>query len=309
MTTTPRWMKATLVAAGIYNLAWGAVAVLAPSWIFDLVGMELPRYPQLWQCIGMIVGVYGIGYIVAAPDPARHWPIVLVGFLGKVFGPIGFMAAVLRDQLPWSFGATILTNDIIWWVPFTLILWHAARAHGHVDRDASAPDPTAVMRETVTNTGQTLYELSLERPRLLVFLRHIGCTFCREALADLRDASERLEQSGTSPVLVHMSDDADAGEFFARYGLDDVPRVSDPERRVYESFELQRGTFRQLFGPRVWWRGLRAGLAGHGIGALAGDGFQMPGAFVIHDGNVVRVHRHESAADRPDYCDLVTSSR
>ena len=40
---------------------------------------EFPRYPQIWQCVGMIVGVYGVGYLVAASDPLRHWPIVLVG--------------------------------------------------------------------------------------------------------------------------------------------------------------------------------------------------------------------------------------
>ena len=123
----PRWMPIVLVAAGLYNLAWGAFAIAAPGAIFDFAGMEPPRYPQLWQCIGMIVGVYGVGYLAAARDPARHWPIVLVGLLGKVLGPIGFLGAVLRGELPWAFGATILTNDLVWWLPFTAILLHARR--------------------------------------------------------------------------------------------------------------------------------------------------------------------------------------
>jgi small multidrug resistance pump len=49
--------------------------------------MELPRYPDIWQCVGMIVGVYGVGYLIAAFDPLRHWPVILVGLLGKVLGP------------------------------------------------------------------------------------------------------------------------------------------------------------------------------------------------------------------------------
>jgi small multidrug resistance pump len=73
----------------------------------------------------MIVGVYGIGYACAASDPLRHWPIVLVGLLGKLFGPLGFLMAVLKGELPWRFGALLLTNDLIWWVPFGLILYHA----------------------------------------------------------------------------------------------------------------------------------------------------------------------------------------
>lgn len=123
------WAFWWLWAAGVYNIVWGAVVVLFPALLFDLVGMEQPRYPQLWQCIGMIVGVYGVGYIIAARDHRRHWPIVLVGLLGKIFGPIGFAQAVLVGDLPPAFGATILTNDLIWWVPFTLMLRDAIRYH------------------------------------------------------------------------------------------------------------------------------------------------------------------------------------
>ena len=62
------WMRWVLYAAGIYNMVWGAVAITVPLWMFRAAGMELPRYPEFWQCIGMIVGVYGIGYIIAASD-------------------------------------------------------------------------------------------------------------------------------------------------------------------------------------------------------------------------------------------------
>ena len=72
--------------------------------------------------IGMIVGVYGVGYWVAAANPMVHWPIVLVGFLGKVFGPIGFAMALFNGQFPLKFGLNIIFNDLIWWVPFFIIL-------------------------------------------------------------------------------------------------------------------------------------------------------------------------------------------
>src|SRR5208337_5300118 len=119
------WASRWLWAAGIYNLLWGGTTVAFPHLLFDLTGIARVNYPEIWQCVGMIVGVYGIGYLVAASDPRRHWPIVLVGLLGKVFGPIGFAAALLRGTFPPHFGWTILTNDLIWWVPFALILWDA----------------------------------------------------------------------------------------------------------------------------------------------------------------------------------------
>ena len=125
----PLWMSRWLVAAGVYNLAWGALTVLLPGWLFDLTGLAHPNYPFIWQCVGMIVGVYGIGYLAAAADPVRHWPIVLVGFLGKIFGPLGYLMGVLRGEVPLEFGWTLPTNDLLWWIPIGLILLHAWRTH------------------------------------------------------------------------------------------------------------------------------------------------------------------------------------
>ena len=116
------WMSVVLVIAGIYNLLFGAWAVLFPENIFEVLDMEPPNYAFLWQCIGMIVGVYGIGYLAAARNPLRHWPIVLVGLLGKIFGPIGFLQTAIAGDIPWSFGWMIITNDLIWWIPFTGIM-------------------------------------------------------------------------------------------------------------------------------------------------------------------------------------------
>jgi len=119
----------TLLLAGLYNLIYGAYLVLFPNHFFTITEMELPRYIEFWQCIGMIVGVYGLGYLLAARDPIKHYPIVLVGFLGKVFGPIGFIGALIRQTLPMEFGYMIIFNDLIWWVPFFLILKSAYKEH------------------------------------------------------------------------------------------------------------------------------------------------------------------------------------
>lgn len=126
---SPRWASAVLTLAAIYNIAWGLWAVLFPQAAFDFAGMAHPRYPEIWQCVGMIVGVYGIGYAVAAANPIRHWPIVLVGLLGKLFGPIGFVDAAIRGTLAWKMCWIILTNDLIWWIPFSAILFRAWRAN------------------------------------------------------------------------------------------------------------------------------------------------------------------------------------
>lgn len=124
------WMGKILLAAAVCNIAWGTFAILSPLTLFRWCGLDpLPIYPELWQCVGMIVGVYGVGYAIAASDPFRHWTIVLVGLLGKIFGTVGFIGSVISGRLPLAMGWTIVTNDLIWWIPFGLILRNALQSN------------------------------------------------------------------------------------------------------------------------------------------------------------------------------------
>lgn len=153
-----------------------------------------------------------------------------------------------------------------------------------------------------TQRGQSLAELSDQSPLLVVLLRHAGCTFCREALADLAARRTAIEKLGTRIVVVHFGDPATMDALLAKYGLAEVDRVADPQRRLYQAFELPRGRWRQLMGLQVLWRGLQAAiLAGHWFGRPTADVRQMPGAFLVHRRRIVRAFRHRTAADRPDY--------
>ncbi len=302
----PAWMKLTLAAAGFYNLVWGALAIFFPSLLFHWAGMEAPNYPELWQCIGMIVGVYGLGYWIASADPIRHWPITLVGFLGKVLGPIGFAKAVYEGRFSPKFFWVILANDLVWLVPFALILLHVHRENSEAKRVAS-PDVQNWALRAQTQFGISILEHSRLRPVLLVFLRHVGCTFCREALSDLADKRKAIEGTGTQIVLVHMGREEAAEQILRKYDLLDIPRVADPKLTLYEAFGLERGTMAQLLGPKVWLRGFKAGFLGkHGMGGAEGDVAQMPGVFLLFHGETLKSYRHQSAADRPDYLEMVS---
>jgi peroxiredoxin len=301
-------MGRVLLLAGVYNLAWGSACVAFPVATLELLGVApLPTVPQLWQCIGMIVGVYGLGYLIASRDPFRHWPITLIGLLGKVFGPIGFCIAVSSAQLPMSMGWTILTNDLIWWLPFSGILWGAIRHHQSVGSAYVTPESDAPLLDLRSNHGERLDELADPQPRLVVFLRHAGCTFCREALADIAEQRAQIESTGCGIVLVHMGENDRDEAFFAAYGLDDLPRFSDPECRLYRQFGLDMGGFAELLGPMVWLRGFMAALVnGHGVGPLRGNGFQMPGVYLYHCGQILGGFQHARASDRPDYAALAS---
>ncbi len=120
-------MRTVMKIAAVYNIIWGAWVVLFPLQFFSLTGMAEPVHPMIWQGMGMVIGVYGLGYWWSAANPVKHWPIVAVGFLGKIFGPLGFVFNYLNDVVPGSFGYTLITNDLIWWVPFGLILNEARK--------------------------------------------------------------------------------------------------------------------------------------------------------------------------------------
>ena len=301
----PSWMKLVLAASGYYNIVWGGLVMSVPSLFFDWARLAQPNYPELWQCIGMMVGVYGIGYWIASSDPVRHWPIVFVGLLGKVLGPLGMLMAMVDGRFPVSFAWIIITNDLIWWVPFTMILMHAAKENSQ-QRRVYSPDIQGWAMRAQSQFGISILEHSKIRPVMLVFLRHVGCTFCREALADLRKNRAAIEASGTQIVLVHMGREETDETILGKYGMDDVPRLWDPKLSLYQAFGLEKGALAQLFGPKVWFRGFKAGFLGkHGAGGADGDVEQMPGVFLVFHGEILKSYRHQSAADRPNYLELI----
>jgi small multidrug resistance pump len=117
-------------AAALYNLVWGGANILFPQLFFALVGMPPPNYPPLWQVVGMFVLVYAPAYWWAARYPARHRHLIVIGLLGKLLGPLGFVWSVAGGSLPLGFGWTLLTNDLFWWPAFVLYLRDAAHLSG-----------------------------------------------------------------------------------------------------------------------------------------------------------------------------------
>lgn len=175
-------------------------------------------------------------------------------------------------------------------------------------REAAQTEFESTLKYTISEKGYDLDTLSRESPTIVVFLRHLGCTFCREALADLAGVRRRIEQLGVRIALVHMGPPNEAAAQFARYGLDDLVRFCDPDRALYKAFGLKRATFRQAFGLKNLLRGMRAGiLSRHGLGRIFGNAMQLPGVFLLHEGDIIESYLHETVSDRPDYLDVAAT--
>jgi hypothetical protein len=113
------------VAAGLYNILWGLYAVMDPQWLFRFARMPQENYPQIFACLGMVLGLYGILYLEVARAPEGGRLIAAVGLTGKVLGPIGLAYLIGSGVWPVRTGILCVTNDLIWWIPFSLYLYDA----------------------------------------------------------------------------------------------------------------------------------------------------------------------------------------
>ncbi len=133
-TLDKNWKYYSLKAAGVYNIFWGLWVLAFPNAFFEWLDLPLINYPQIWQSVGMIVGVYGIGYWIAADNYIKHWPVLLVGYLGKLFGPVGAAWNIYMGVLPPGFLWLNVFNDIIWLPVFTAVLWEAYRSRNEASQ-------------------------------------------------------------------------------------------------------------------------------------------------------------------------------
>jgi peroxiredoxin len=178
-----------------------------------------------------------------------------------------------------------------------------------VNASASSQDDVARTLDAIhAESGTSLLTLVEASPVLLVFLRHFGCSFCRQAISDVAELKPELDKRGVRPVFVHLGTPERAKPFFDYYGIGEVERLSDPEARVYQLplFALPRmHPALTLFQPSVWAGWLKGALFKHGIGAIKEDGHQMQGIFFLKGPKIVRQFRYKTIADEPDYLKLM----
>ncbi len=117
-----RLHRLLFVAAGLYNLVWGLWTALDPRWLSRVAGIAMTDAQQGFAGLGMVVGLYGIVYLEVARVPERGWVPAAVGLAGKVLGPVGVVWLVLTGRWPAQTLMITVTNDLLWWAPFTLYL-------------------------------------------------------------------------------------------------------------------------------------------------------------------------------------------
>ncbi len=280
-----------------YAFAWAA-------WLFFF--LDGPA----WRYGGLLSAAAGAGLALASADPIRHWRLVLVALLAKLAAPLALGGTGKHGE---TAAVALVSIELANCVPLAVVAlrgWREERAVADVVRSAAVRPLESLLERFHTKPGESLAELSARTPALFVFLRQAGCTFCRQTLHDLAVAQERIAACGLRIVVVHHSSDGAVEALCGKYGLDQAEVVADHSRKLYRAMGLGRGSLMQLYSPVVWLKGLWYGaVKGHGIGREDGDAAQMPGAFVIHKGQVFSSYYCRSAADRPDFVALCSTAR
>ena len=286
-------LKVTLILAGIYNFLCAGIFIFFPDFLLDFLNTGSP---ELAQALGLFVGVLGIGFILASSDLQSHWGIVLLGILIKILSLLFFVKIALTGGFSFKILPVVIINDLIWLTPFYFALEFAYEA---INNEESLPKKFSDLVDLArTNEGKTLSELSQDKKVLLVFVRHLGCTFCRETVDEISKLESVIKNKNFNLDFVHMSDPAYGDEFFSKYFSYPVSHISDPQRLLYQSLGLRRGTLGQLFGPSTFIRGFWAGvIKGHGLGLPEGDPMQLGGCFVLSKGRIVYERKTTNASD------------
>jgi hypothetical protein len=175
-------------------------------------------------------------------------------------------------------------------------------------RSSSKGDLAEILAAYRAESGRTLLELTAESPVLLLFLRHFGCSFCRETLDRVSQIRGKLEAKGIRPVFVHLGTPERAKPYFDYYNLSDVERVSNPDASLYQHpvFGLGRtNPFSHFFQPAVVKAWVTGAIRSYGIGMIKEDAEQMPGVFYLRDGKITNFYRYRTIADRPDFLAMV----
>lgn len=141
---------------------------------------------------------------------------------------------------------------------------------------------------------------------LVVFLRHFGCTYCREMVGDLRLAVEQaFARGGRYPpvLIIHGASSEQSKDFFAGR-WPQARTIADPTQILYRAFGVGRGTAKDFLSPSAMICAVKGLAKGYGVGAPKSDPWLMPGVFYVRNAEIIWHHDFAHAGDHPDFAAL-----
>ena len=129
------WMRWLLGFVGCYNLLAGLTMMVFYHESFRFLGVPKPHLMLPVQLVGILVGLFGVGYWMVVRNPVENRNLLVLGFWSKALGSSLGVGYVLLGKLPPVFLVILFFADIIYLPPFLVIMRRLA-ALG--DRGAAA---------------------------------------------------------------------------------------------------------------------------------------------------------------------------
>ncbi|MSR56666.1 MAG: hypothetical protein EXS05_03205 [Planctomycetaceae bacterium] len=116
------WMNFLLRFVAVFNIAAGLHMIIGYHETYKMIGMEKPTIHFPIQLVGILVGLFGVGYYMVAKKPLENRNVLLLGFWSKLLGSCLGTYYVARGILPLHFVVVYFFADVIYLPPFYLIL-------------------------------------------------------------------------------------------------------------------------------------------------------------------------------------------
>jgi hypothetical protein len=155
-------------------------------------------------------------------------------------------------------------------------------------------DTRALGAATVLDSDGTPVRLAdqwHDQPAVIVWLRHFGCVFCREQVAEIREHREEIEALGAGIAFVGNGTPRAAAWFQKRFAPDSTV-LTDPDLVSYKAIGARSGLVSTL-GPGAWGAGIRALRSGARQSTTKGHPYQQGGLVVMAPRNKV-LYQHIS---------------
>lgn len=149
----------------------------------------------------------------------------------------------------------------------------------------------------------------VDRPALILFWRHYGCSCGIDRAALLNKEYAAYHKAGAKVLIIGQGEPERAAAYAQKYELPDLPILCDPEFVAYEAFGLVEGKPSQILfdAPEEFLdRDLEAGMTLAKEGRrlqrpLVDNSWLLPGEFVIDKEGTVRLaYRYNYCEDYPD---------
>jgi peroxiredoxin len=175
--------------------------------------------------------------------------------------------------------------------------------------DASALADIAV--KDLDGADVRLGDLWRDRPAVVVFVRHWGCTYCRAHAVQIDREREAFEAEGAALAVIGQGMPGQARRFRDSMRID-IPLYVDRGRRSYDAAGAKVATLDELYSRKTVPRGIWQALRNPRIrqGRTAGHPAQLGGTLlVMPDGSIPYAHLADHAADNAPNAEVLDAVR